>query len=659
MLYFFSLPFYIVLGTQFLSSHAQGPDAYAPNTNVQCPDVTTNPLVREFSPTSQALGAKEVDYFTTRKSSVITGQWSDWLGDGSSIGYSLSAFAGSLPNVSIAISGGGYRAAQYGAGVLSALDARNSTAKGAGTGGLLQVSSYLSALSGGSWLTGSLYLNDFPMIRDLVLGNGGSLNGWLLDLHLLAPNGSNPLTEENAAYYGIVADGANEKTKRGIDASITDVWARAISFHFLNGTTRENFYSRDVAHGAGQLWSLIPNSSPWQQHSVPFPLIQTVSRGANATANTTATLQDVQYEISPVEWGSFDPSMSAMMNMTYAGTQLVDGKPANSTACVTGFDQAGFVMATSASLFDSIASNLGPALSGLDSDLASLLKEILPTILESAHVRANDLSRWPNPFQSISGLPSGENSTTYLNLDDGGSAGENIPLGPLLVRARNMDFILAVDGSADTTQAWPNGASLINTAQRQKTVTTSSHQPFPPIPASTDDFISQGVNQRPTLFGCDPTQNPPEWPLVLYLPNAPPVDGSAPVTNTNTFKLQYTTQHTEVFLDQAYATTVDGFVPNNTGKDSNWPRCLQCAAIDRARYKTNPVTPRSSFCQTCFTQYCYNATNPPSKAELPNRQHNNTEPGVVATRSGAISAKVSASLIASAVTVVTLGNMLL
>jgi lysophospholipase len=79
---------------------------------------------------------------------VIKQAWTDWIGDGSALGYSLSDFNSNYARVGIAISGGGYRAAQYGAGVLSGLDARNSSAKAAGTGGLVQVTTYLSGLSG-------------------------------------------------------------------------------------------------------------------------------------------------------------------------------------------------------------------------------------------------------------------------------------------------------------------------------------------------------------------------------------------------------------------------------------------------------------------------------------------------------------------------------
>jgi lysophospholipase len=74
--------------------------------------------------------------------------WREWIGDGSAIGYNASLFEGNWSRVGIAISGGGLRAALYGAAVINALDARNESAKAAGTGGLLQVASYMSALSG-------------------------------------------------------------------------------------------------------------------------------------------------------------------------------------------------------------------------------------------------------------------------------------------------------------------------------------------------------------------------------------------------------------------------------------------------------------------------------------------------------------------------------
>jgi len=124
---------------------------YAPLVNQPCPDVTTDPLLRVFTPVNQSLHPREEEYVNTRLTTVIPHEWENWIGDGSAIGYNLSSFNSSgFPKIGIAVSGGGYRAAQYGAGVLSALDARNESAKAAGTGGFLQVTSYLSGLSGAS-----------------------------------------------------------------------------------------------------------------------------------------------------------------------------------------------------------------------------------------------------------------------------------------------------------------------------------------------------------------------------------------------------------------------------------------------------------------------------------------------------------------------------
>lgn len=63
-----------------------------------------------------------------------------------------------LPNVGIAVSGGGLRALLVGAGVLNGLDARNSAAVQAKTGGFAELANYGVGLSGYATLTASLSL---------------------------------------------------------------------------------------------------------------------------------------------------------------------------------------------------------------------------------------------------------------------------------------------------------------------------------------------------------------------------------------------------------------------------------------------------------------------------------------------------------------------
>lgn len=71
-----------------------------------------------------------------------------------------------VPNVGLAFSGGGYRAMLCGAGQLAALDSRSTGSDADGNlGGLLQSATYISGLSGGAWLLGSLYTNNFTTVE--------------------------------------------------------------------------------------------------------------------------------------------------------------------------------------------------------------------------------------------------------------------------------------------------------------------------------------------------------------------------------------------------------------------------------------------------------------------------------------------------------------
>ena len=91
--------------------------------------------------------------------------------------------------------------------------------------------------------------------------------------------------------YGRRAESAHR------DTSLTDPWARMISYHFLNQTDRVNFFSNSSAHGAGQLWSQVPLIPSWQQYLVPFPIIQADSRPVGSNLTTTLPPTSVVYEV--------------------------------------------------------------------------------------------------------------------------------------------------------------------------------------------------------------------------------------------------------------------------------------------------------------------------------------------------------------------------
>ncbi|KAN0125438.1 hypothetical protein V8E53_015489 [Lactarius tabidus] len=102
-----------------------------------------------------------------------------------------------------------------------------------------------------------------------------------------------------------------------------------------------------------------------------------------------------------------------------------------------------------------------------------------------------------------------------------------------------------------------------------------------------------------------------------------PIDASADTPtknwpNTSTFKIEYTPLHMQIFLVQVHTNVIGGFLPGTNMPDSNFGKCMQCAAIDCAHYSTSLALPRSAFCQACFVQYCFNPNNLTSAAvQLP------------------------------------------
>lgn len=121
-----------------------------------------------------------------------------------------------LPNIAIAVSGGGYRAMLNGGGAVAAFDSREPATSSAQLRGLLQSTTYISGLSGGSWLVGSLYLNNFTTISALLDNSSGS--AWELEYSIF----KGPPTVKN--YYQALVDTVRDKEEAGFNTSITDYW---------------------------------------------------------------------------------------------------------------------------------------------------------------------------------------------------------------------------------------------------------------------------------------------------------------------------------------------------------------------------------------------------------------------------------------------------
>ncbi|TDL15105.1 FabD/lysophospholipase-like protein [Rickenella mellea] len=687
-----------LLTSQAFANNQLSPAAIAntPITSRCAPNFT---LVRDAGPNAvaQSLAPAEEAYISARTSSVLPSAWKAYLAnvqasspselpayvssilDGSLTSSSPSA--ASFPRLGIASSGGGYRAAIFGAGILNAIDGRNASSRGVGTGGLLQASTYHSGLSGGSWLVGSLSRANFPAIQNLIFGSrggifeggddgtggssggggegggegsgsgggGGQINGeddggggappvdpnppgsgeggpnlppnpnppdppdrffggWNANFDLFAPNHNAPL---DSLFTGSLLSEISGKFAAGFPVTFNDVYSRALSRHFVNGTngtTANSFLSNTSTHGAGFLFSDIVNTPTFVKHQQPFPIVlgNSISRGQDP---------NIVYEFTPYEMGSFEPTLSAFVPTRFLGSR-------NSSVCVTNYDQAAFVLGTSSDLFSQFNTSVPALFNSTVGPLFAALNQTFPQPLSTVEL---DAAYYPNPFFGLKSDTFLDSDESFIRMANGGVNGEVVPLQPLLVKARGVDVILAIDAS-NGNGGLATGSALI-AAQNRAAAFPSSYS-FPPVPTTTETFLTQGLVNRPTFFGCDSahtinstTTDPNTPPLIIYIANGGPPPGEPALTNTSNLQLQYESEQIQGILNQVFTIGTQGIPPslssstNSTkrhnnhpmgDKDPEWAACLACAIVDRARARSG--VQRSGVCVRCLERYCWNGS---------------------------------------------------
>jgi lysophospholipase len=492
----------------------------------------------------------------------------------------ISNNATALPNIGIAVSGGGYRALMNGAGFLAAADNRTINSTGTGQiGGLLQSATYLAGLSGGSWLVGSIYTNNFTSVQDLRDGSPGS-SVWQFGNSILAGPASNGVQIlSTASYWSIIEDDVSSKSDAGFNTSITDYWGRALSFQLVNATDG----------GPAYTFSSIALADNFMSGQIPFPVIVSDSRAPNTTI---VSLNSTVFEFNPFEMGSWDPTTYAFAPTRYLGSNFSAGSIPSGEQCVGGFDQAGFIMGTSSTLFNQF-------LLGINSTaIPQTLQTIFTNILQDIGEDNKDIARYqPNPFYHFNNDTNDNANSMQLTLVDGGEDGQNIPLNPLIQPQRHVDVIFAIDSSADTNYNWPNGTSLVATYERSLNSTIENGTAFPAIP-DQNTFVNLGLNSRPTFFGCIASNTTGDAPLIVYVPNAPYITQS----NVSTFDPSYNNTQRNAIIRNGYDVATLG----NGTLDSEWPTCVACAVLSRSFTKTG--TPVPDACTTCFNRYCWNGT---------------------------------------------------
>lgn len=492
----------------------------------------------------------------------------------------ISSNASNLPNIGIAVSGGGYRALTNGAGALKAFDSRTDGATRPGhLGGLLQSATYVSGLSGGSWLLGSIYINNFTTIADLQTHHKGEV--WQFGNSIAkGPDTGGLQILDTADYYKDLLDAVKGKRKAGFDISFTDYWGRALSYQLINATNG----------GPSYTWSSIALTDDFRAGKMPLPLV--VADGRNP-GETIVGPNSTVYEFSPWEFGTFDPSIYGFAPLEYLGSRFENGELPKNESCVRGVDNAGYVMGTSSTLFNQFLLHLN------GTSLPTAAKKALAEILTAVSNRDNDIAVYsPNPFYRYRNATAAYSDSEYLSVVDGGEDLQNLPLNPLIHPMRHVDVIFAVDSSASTPNNWPNGSPLVATYERSLNASgIGNGTVFPPVPDKAT-FINQGLNTRPTFFGCNSSNLTAPAPLVVYLPNYP----YTMLSNTSTFEMTYSDEKRDAVIANGYDVVTMG----NSTRDKNWSTCVGCAVLSRSLERTNTKLP--SVCEQCFQKYCWDGT---------------------------------------------------
>ena len=338
----------------------------------------------------------------------------------------------------------------------------------------------------------------------------------------------------------------------------------------------------------GFVFSSIADISEFSTGNAPMPLIVAVEREPNELvipSNVTI------FEFNPWELGTYDPTSYGYAPLQFIGSNFSGGVLLQGASCTVGFDNIGFVVGTSSSLFNQFylqinTTNLGPR-----------AQSAFSSLLSQWGTGNNDISLWSNPFFGYNNDSNPNAQSKVLTLVDGGEDLQNIPFHPLLYSIRQVDVIFAVDSSADTDTRWPNGTPMVATYNRSLIQNDGNSSSFPAIP-DQNTFLNLGLNSRPTFFGCNPGSQSRSGPLVVYLPNAPYTYYS----NVSTYDLEYNVSERNAIIRNAYNMVTRA----NSTLDPQWPSCVGCAILARSFNRTGTVPP--STCKQCFSKYCWDGT---------------------------------------------------
>ncbi|KAJ7909950.1 FabD/lysophospholipase-like protein [Mycena leptocephala] len=489
-------------------------------------------------------------------------------------------------------------AAMGGVGFYQSFDSRYSKSVAAKTGGLAQATTYVAghAVSGGCEAIMALAINDFVDVQTLV--TGGAFN-----------NSDVP----KSAYEFLQL-----KANAGFNLSIADVMGTAVIFYAAKGVI-------------GPTFSGLFSSAAYTNGSVPLPFLimaEGIPKGLPGSTSydgilfpiNNATNQTI-YEISPIEFGSWQGRAQAFTPTSLLGTPLKAGVPVNESECVTGWDSSAWVLGAAVaaqadwvvivdtnntrgifSRAESRRKRAGLAYPPNETELIaeSQVKELgafitgdLPGILSllgNATIQEVGYGLVTNPFLGYDQSEAGLQEQATLALVDAGESGQENPIWPLIQPVRKMDFLLVSSAPTSSFVAdclksgWMNGTNLINAAA----MAIANNVPFPKLP-DVNTFLINNYTLAPVFFGKLQRTRGAAVALCRRCPysaysNATTLIGTGP---------------SEAQIQLLLQNTLDLVSQSNT----TWAQCIACGSILRSLERLGQTIPDQ--CKLCFERHCW------------------------------------------------------
>lgn len=553
--------------SQLDSRQNEAVSPYAP-TLAACP--------ANFNPIRAASGGvnpSEAAWVAQRKN-VATGHLKTWLA-GTGAAFPTLAPA-QYPSMALVDGGGGFRGFLISAGVHKAFDSNEKTKTP--MSGLFQSMTYETGLSGSSASLASYASDNWPTTSSLQ----SSLWETALNNGVLSPDGGSP-----TVLAGIATDVAAKAA--GYPISIVDAWARLLSYVSLLGDSA----------GVAKRYSDILTEGGYTQFLRPYPIVTAIGVEQPSEGCGLPPKNATQYEFTPHEFGSWETQVGHFMQTKYLGTSMLAGKPTlQGLACTTGFDNTGFVIATSTNVFNQQCANVKNQLSSAAGMFSSALYNAVSGII--ANLLGASIqplySQLPNPFFGLTSAPAVEAQPNLL-LVDGGETIQVPPIWPLLYRP-DISVLFVSDNSADnpgnypktgSVISFPGGEQLRNTYLQAQANGVGDRMPYIPYPPT---FQAANLNKKTVFFGCNAAVNSPEV-TIIYLPNRDITFNSDQIAS----RLQYDVADTRGMIANGVEVATDG---GSTGFNT----CVGCAVMKKAAAKAGKALPAA--CTACFKKYCYN-----------------------------------------------------